>query len=65
MIVCGDLIGWRENARRVIVFTTDQVRLVMKYCIQVFYLCSYFRVSILLVMASWVVWWPRMMDNVT
>ena len=25
VIVCDDLIGWRENARRVIVFTTDQV----------------------------------------
>ena len=23
-MVCGDRIGWRENARRVIIFTTDQ-----------------------------------------
>jgi len=23
-MVCGDLIGWRPSARRVIVFTTDQ-----------------------------------------
>ena len=26
VMVCGEKIGWREEARRVIVYTTDQVR---------------------------------------
>ena len=30
VMVCGDRVGWREEARRVIIYTTDQVaRLVL------------------------------------
>ena len=65
VIVCGDLISWRGNARKMIVFTTGQVWIVKRYWILLVCLHSCFRVSILLVMGSWEVWWPRMMDNVT
>ena len=27
VMVCGDRIGWRKEARRVIIYTTDQVKL--------------------------------------
>ena len=26
VIVCEELVGWREDARRVVIYTTDQVR---------------------------------------
>ena len=27
VMVCGDKIGWRQESRRVVVYTTDQVSL--------------------------------------
>ena len=26
VMVCEEIVGWREDARRVIIYTTDQVR---------------------------------------
>ena len=62
VIVCSDMIGWRKNARRVIVFTTDQVGdifiiLLIDFCL--------LRVSILLGMGSWEAWWLQMMGGAT
>ena len=38
VMVCGDRIGWRKEARRVIIFTTDQVKLSFSWSLN-FSLC--------------------------
>ena len=34
VMVCGQKIGWREGARRVIIYTSDQVRSVTSHLTQ-------------------------------